>query len=179
MPKYPFEAMLDEIQLNSDQYVDAVFSCLESEFLVMPKGVGFVEYPIFEQGYEALKKATMSFSALDPTTVLAVAIVEPISLIVLRTMLGFTPPEWGYVTTQKTGVTVTQGFVRTLDRKVRKSPETPLNPNRATDKRLKALVETACTILTGACPRLRTINCIDWKRPTPQADSTVLGALQA
>lgn len=28
----------------------------------------------------------------------------PIALIVLRTMLGFTPPEWAYVTTQRTDV---------------------------------------------------------------------------
>ena len=126
MTTYPFEAPFDEVRKDPERYVDAVFSCLESEFLVMPKGIGFVEYPVFERGYEALKAATKGFSQLDPVKVLSVTLVEPISIVVLRTMLGFTPPEWGYVTTQRSGVSVTQGFVRSLDRKVRKGPEIPL-----------------------------------------------------
>ncbi len=48
-----------------DSYVDAVFSCLESEFLTMPKGAGFVDYPLFERGYEALKSATARFQGVD------------------------------------------------------------------------------------------------------------------
>ena len=126
MPKFPFEVSLDEILQDLEQYVDAVFSCLESEFLVMPKGVGFVEYPVFERGYEALKSATSGFAKLAPENVYPITISEPIAIVVLRTMLGFTPPEWGYVTTQRTGITVLQGFVRSLDRKVRMAPESPL-----------------------------------------------------
>ncbi len=70
-------------------------------------------------------------------------------------MLGFTPPEWGYVTTQRTGVSVTQGFARSLDRKVRMSPETPLNVNGVTMERLKALVETACRMLAEGVPPVK------------------------
>lgn len=51
---FPFEADFDDIQANMDVYVDEVFGCLESEFLVMPKGPGFVEFPIFEKGYNLL-----------------------------------------------------------------------------------------------------------------------------
>ena len=36
------------------------------KFLIMPKGTGFVEYPVFERGYEALKAITAEFSQLDP-----------------------------------------------------------------------------------------------------------------
>lgn len=114
MPKYPFEASFDEILKDSERFVDAVFSCLESEFLIMPKGAGFIEYPVFERGYEALKTATRGFSELKPDKVLSVTMAEPISIVVLRTMLGFTPPEWGYLTTQRTGVSVAQGFIRSL-----------------------------------------------------------------
>ena len=66
MLTYPFEAPFDEIMGDADRFVDAIFSCLESEFLVMPKGDGFVEYPVFERGYEALKAATKGFSQLEP-----------------------------------------------------------------------------------------------------------------
>ncbi len=152
MPTFPFEVSLDVILQNPESYVDAVFSCLESEFLVLPKGAGFVEYPVFERGYEVLKAATEGFSKLDPDRILPVTVSEPIAIVVLRSMLGFTPPEWGYVTTQRTGVSVTQGFVRSLDRKVRMTPETELNTNGVTKERLKAMVQTACQLLSDGIP---------------------------
>lgn len=152
MPTYPFEVSLNVILQDAESYVDAVFSCLESEFLVLPKGAGFVEYPVFERGYEALKAATGGFSRLDPERIFPVMVSEPISIVVLRSMLGFTPPEWGYVTTQRTSVSVTQGFVRSLDRKIRMAPETKLNINGVTKERLKALVQTACQLLSAGVP---------------------------
>lgn len=152
MPTYPFEVSLDVILQDPESYVDAVFSCLESEFLVLPKGAGFVEYPVFERGYEALKAATEGFSKLETNRILPVTVSEPVAIVVLRSMLGFTPPEWGYVTSQRTGVSVTQGFVRSLDRKVRMDPETELNTNGVTQERLKALVQTACQLLSAGAP---------------------------
>jgi len=134
--------------------VDAVFSCLESEFLVMPKGAGFIEYPVFERGYEALKTVTKGFFEFESAAVLSVALHEPISLVVLRTMLGFTPSEWGYVTSQRTGILVTQGFVRSLDRKVRMAPESPIRINGVTKERLEALVNTACRLLSEGVPQV-------------------------
>ena len=154
MPTFPFEVTLEENLRDQENYVDSVFSCLESEFLVMPKGAGFVEYPVFERGYEALKAATDGFSMLDPDKVYPVTVSESISIVVLRTMLGFTPPEWGYVTTQRTGVQVTQGFVRSLDRKVRMAPETELNTNGVTKERLEAMVQTACQLLSAGAPEV-------------------------
>lgn len=154
MPRYPFETGIEEILDDVDAYIDSVFSCLESEFLVMPKGVGFVEYPVFESGYEALKAVTTGFSQLDPERILLAVVSEPIVLVVLRAMLGFTPPEWGYVTTQRTGVSVTQGFVRSLDRKIRMSPETELNINGVVGKRVQAMIQTACQLLSAGAPEV-------------------------
>ena len=151
---YPFEVSWAEILREPETYVDTVFSCLESEFLIMPKGAGFVDYPVFERGYETLKMATAGFSQLDPGKVFQVAVTEPISIVVLRSMLGFTPPEWGYVTTQRTGVPVTQGFVRTLDRKVRMNPETRLNTSGVTKDRLAAMIQTACQLLSSGVPEV-------------------------
>jgi hypothetical protein len=119
----------------------------------MPKGVGFVEYPVFERGYEALKFATKGFFKLEPTNLLAGILKEPIALVVLRSMLGFTPPEWGYITTQRTGIVVSQGFVRTLDRKVRMAPGAPINQTGVTRERLQALVDTACQLLSQGVPK--------------------------
>ena len=42
---YPFEVSVRELIKHTHLYVDSVFSCLESEFLVLPRGPGFVDYP--------------------------------------------------------------------------------------------------------------------------------------
>jgi hypothetical protein len=58
MAEFPFECSFDVVQSRLDEFVSVVCSSLESEFLVLPKGSGFVEYAAFESGYEALKRAT-------------------------------------------------------------------------------------------------------------------------
>src|SRR4030042_6277148 len=99
MPKFPFEVPFFVIKENPSPFVSVIFSCLESEFLVMPKGLGFVDYPVFEQGYEALKQATRGFTFLEPESLIQNTFEAPIVILVLRTMLGFTPPEWAYLAT--------------------------------------------------------------------------------
>jgi hypothetical protein len=150
--KFPFEVPFSEVEANLDEFVTAVFSCLASEFLVMPKGIGFIDYPVFEKGYEALKQATSAFEEISHESLLRVAFDVPISLIVIRTMLGFTPPEWAYVATQGTKVKVDQGFARSLDRKVRLAPMKPLKRSEVTGERIKALLEVACKLLKEGVP---------------------------
>ena len=150
---FPFEVPFEQVQANLDAYVDEVFGSLQSEFLTLPKGSGFVDYPVFEQGYEVLKRTTGTFRNVSPEPVLKTVYQTPITFIVLRTMLGFTPPELAYVTTQRTSVEVTQGAIRTLDRKIRMEPLTPLRSNGGlTDQRIRALVETACHLLQEGPP---------------------------
>lgn len=64
--QFPFEARFAELQENMDFYVDRVFERLETEFLVMPRGDGFIEYGVFDTAYEALKSATRSFGDTTP-----------------------------------------------------------------------------------------------------------------
>lgn len=150
--KYPFEVPFEQVECDLDAFVSVVFSSLESEFLVLPKGDGFVEYPAFEGAYELLKKTTEGFSALDVDAVVAAAIKTPLILVVLRAMLGFTPSEWGYLASQRTGVAISQGFVRSLDRRVRMSPATPLGRSSDSISRVHALVDTACKLLSTSAP---------------------------
>ena len=114
---FPFEVPFAELDANLDTYVDAIFGALSSEFLTLPKGNGFIEYPVFEQGYEALKRTTGDFRDMSAEPVIELILKVPVAFIVLRSMLGFTPPEWAYVATQRSGVEVPQGAARTLDRK--------------------------------------------------------------
>lgn len=146
-PKYPFEVGFDEVRANLDTYVARVFSTLKSEFLVLPKGKGFVEYAQFERAYEALKKATAGFENLSTDVVLQAVIAMPLSLVILRTMLGFTPPELAYVASQEGDVEVAQGFVRSLDRRIRITPLSSLKVTPLTRRRVERLVATACRLL--------------------------------
>jgi hypothetical protein len=144
---FPFEVPFEEVQVNIDLYVDEVCSALQSGFITMPKGPGFVEYPTFEQGYETLKQSTSGFRDFAVEHVIEVVHSKPITLIVLRAMLGFTPSEWADAATARTKVQVTQGAARTIDRKVRLEPNTPLQLNGVTGDRIRALVLTACELL--------------------------------
>nr|VFJ52877.1 MAG: hypothetical protein BECKFW1821A_GA0114235_10397 [Candidatus Kentron sp. FW] len=74
--------------------------------------------------------------------------------VVLRTMLGFTPPEWAYVASERIGLEISQNAARTLDRKIRATPVTPVKQgDTITDKRIRALVETACQLLIEGAPK--------------------------
>jgi len=97
MAIFSFEVPFVHVQAHVDADVSAIFATLESEFLVLPKGQGFIEYAVFEMGYEALKRATSGFTSITPPAIFDVALGFPITLIVLSTILGFTPPEWAYV----------------------------------------------------------------------------------
>lgn len=152
--KYPFEASLEELQAELDTYVGVVFSCLESEFMVIPKGRGFIEYPVFATAYEALKQATKGFIALEPDIILETVQEVPLALIVLRTILGFTPPEWAYITSQRTGIEISQGFSRTLDRQIRMAPLTPIKFSPLMQQRVIAMLETACQLFQEGAPQV-------------------------
>jgi hypothetical protein len=151
---FPFEVPFEEVQASLDSYVEEVFGALQSEFLTLPKGVGFVEYPIFEHGYEVLKRITHGFRELSPEPVIQSIYEVLIVFVVLRTILGFTPPEWAYVTTQRTKVEVGQGAARTIDRNIRLRPLTPFRPRGSVSQiRIRALVTTACELLIEGAPQ--------------------------
>jgi hypothetical protein len=152
MLKQPFEVPFSEVMAHPEVYVTAVFSSLVSEFLIMPKGEGFIDYETFEAGYEKLKQATSAFQRMTIVEILPVAINHPITIIVLRSILGFSPSEWAYVASQRSGVEITQGFARSLDRRVRMRPTEPLKEQGVTYERFKVLVGAACQLLSEGAP---------------------------
>ena len=143
----PFEVSYADIESDPEAYVDEVFATLHSSFMTLPKGEGFIDYPLFENGYEALKKTTNGFTELNVERVVALAIQMPITLIVLRAILGFTPSEWAEAAKELTDTKVTQSAARVIDRNVRLSPDKPLKPAGLTVQRVRALVTTAYKLL--------------------------------
>lgn len=154
MPQ-PYEVSAAEVLANLDDFVDEVFATLESQFLTLPRGDGFIEYAVFEQGYEALRRGTRNFEDLTPPAVLEAVYRVPVSFVVIRSMLGFTPPEWAHIASTELGVEVPQGAVRTMDRNIRLAPLTPIDhPSASFESRLRALVETACRLIQAGPPEV-------------------------
>lgn len=154
-----FDANYGDASLSFEPLVDEVFAELKSSFLEMPRGEGFVDYATFERGYQCLKRATSDFETVTPATVESAVSEAPIAFIVFRAILGFTPPEWAYITTETTGVEVDQGAARTIDRNMRVQPLTP-RPLRAllTDQRIRAMIEAGVKILVaGTKPSVPTL----------------------
>ncbi len=154
-----FEVDYKDAALTFDPLVDEVFTELKSSFIEMPRGEGFVDYGTFERGYQMLKRATGAFATVTPVTVAAAIAEAPIAFIVFRSILGFTPPEWAYVTTEMTGVTVDQGAARSIDRTMRLHPLKP-RPfgNSLTDQRIQAMIEAGVkTLVAGANTAIVTI----------------------
>jgi hypothetical protein len=143
-----FDANYRDPAIVWEPLVDEVFEELKSSFMEMPKGEGFIAYPTFEAGYQTLKRRTNDFAAIDTASIEAAARETAISLIVFRCILGFTPPEWAYVTTEITDVQVDQGAARAIDRKIRLNPLTPLKAtNGLTDQRVRAMIRAGVETL--------------------------------
>jgi len=118
----------------------------------MTRAEGFVPFPIFQIGCEALKQGMDGFSAMNDQAVFGVITKSSIAFVVLRAMLELPPPEWAHLATQRTKVEVSQGFVRTLDRSVRISPLNPMKKGGVAAQRIEALIETACQLLKEGAP---------------------------
>lgn len=135
--------------IRMDEVVDEVFAELKSTFLTLPKGDAFTDFSTFDTGYEYLKRATQDFRAFTPDVITAAVFERPICLLVLRTILGFTPPEWAYETSVRTQTSVSQGAARSIDKSVRLGPLIPRKDrDGVSDTRIKAMITAAVEIVS-------------------------------
>jgi hypothetical protein len=146
--RYPFEVPYTEVEEDVDAFIDAVFDTLQSSFLLLPRGPGFVTYPEFQQAYEVLKRHTAGFTAVESDVVMEALQEDALAFIVLRAMLGFTPPELAYVASQQSGIAVSQGFARNFDRRVRVKRQVLQSLPPPSRKRVAAMTSTACQLLS-------------------------------
>ena len=127
-------------------YVDAVYASLKSQFLVLPKGGNFVEYPRFQEAYETLERATRDFREVSPCRLGCAALRQ---LVGRRAALHprHVAAGVGRARGLDSSLPITQNFARSLDGKVRSTREylARLSLRKAaTLKRVDAMVETAC-----------------------------------
>lgn len=143
-----FEADYSDPLLAFDPLVDEVFAELKSSFLELPRGEGFVDYPTFERGYQALKRATADFENVTAQRVEAAVAEAPIALVVFRSILGLTPPEWAYITSESMDLAIDQGAARSIDRSARARPlAARALGDTLTDRRVRAMIAAGVRIL--------------------------------
>jgi len=116
-------------------------------YLLLPRGPGFLAYQDFQQAYEVLKRHTLAFEAITSENVTAALKEDMLAFIVLRTILGFTPPELANIATKVSGQTISQNFARDIDRQVRNERKLyqDLSPQR--QSRIQVLIAAACKLL--------------------------------
>ena len=69
------------------------------------------------------------------------------SIVVIRCILGFTPSEWAYAATQRTRTEISQGFTRSLDRKIRLNPLDSIKDKGITTTGVSSPIGAACELL--------------------------------
>ena len=147
MSKFPFESPPGDVEADIDTFADAIIATLVSSFTTIPIGPGFLRYPVFEAAYNTLRRTTANFSDLTPDALAAAVRRRPVALVVIRTILGFTPGEWAHVASEG-HVKIGEGYARSIDKRVRTRPTNPVVVN----DRLDALLRTAARLLTDGAP---------------------------
>ena len=145
--KYPFEVPFEAVESDPDLYIDAVFDSLQSSFLVLPQGPGFVPYADFAEAYEVLKRYSDGFSRFEPTRVMVAIGEDALSLVVLRAILGFSPPEWAYTSTEGPVPHISQSFARAVDREVRENRRLMDSCTSLKRQRITVMVVAGCRLI--------------------------------
>ena len=155
MPK-PFEISLEYLRDHLDEMVEATFADLESQFLVLPKGPNFVEYHDFQAAYEVLKRHTSAFRSLTESAIWTSLREDSLCFLVLRAILGMTPPEWADLAHSERGVEVPQGAARSLDSRCRSNhtyfARLSRPRNATTLERVDALISVAVQYIGQGIP---------------------------
>ena len=119
MPR-PFEIASADLHDHLEELVDATFSDIQSQFLVLPRGSNFVEYQEFQNAYEVLRRRTNAFADFSEGSVRTALCENSLCLVVVRTMLGMSPPEWADLARSDRNSDITQGYARSLEGRCRK-----------------------------------------------------------
>jgi hypothetical protein len=145
----PYQLNEDELETRMDEMVAVTFADLTSQFMLLPRGNTFLGYEDFRNGYEALRIATNGFQTLTPDTCWTALRQNARAFIVLRTILGVSPPEWQDLTNEETGKALPPNTARTIDGRAKKDSSffstsvTELTAERVTD-----MLMTACKLLS-------------------------------
>ncbi|GGK16624.1 hypothetical protein GCM10010124_06570 [Pilimelia terevasa] len=146
----PYEVEPTDIPIHLRELVQSTFDDLTSQFMLLPRGASFLEYPEFRAGYEALRKHTDGFKVLDVDRCWSALRQNAIAGIVLRTIVGVTPPEWQDLAKEETDAQFPNNWARGLDKSMKTNPNyfgTRGGSSELTVGRVTSLLQAACNAL--------------------------------
>lgn len=148
---YPFEVGPEKLIQDLDKCVTATINSLRSYYLVMPRGENFVTYAEFERAYRVLTQKTREFSDFTFGRVRDAIEADTLVFVILRCILGFSPPELAHLAAAESGVDVTQGFARSIDQRARARKPLYGKGKGQDAERVEAMLRVVCnTIIAGA-----------------------------
>ena len=112
---HPFQLRFRSLRSRLDEMVEVTFGDLQSQFLTLPRGAGFIDYPDFQAAYEVLKRETRAFQSFTEDSVWRALRADALALVVLRTILGFSAPGWADLARSERCSDISQNAARTLD----------------------------------------------------------------
>jgi len=152
VPIHPFEATQEQLRGAVDRYIDTFIGGLQSFFELMPKGHAFVGLERFRRAYRTLREATGNFRTLTSETVLTAVRTDPLAFVVLRSILGVTPPELASLAQARLGTDVDQGTARRLDKRAREGADLLARVQPKTRRHIHDLVDAAVDLLKRGAP---------------------------
>jgi hypothetical protein len=151
---YPFEATPEELRRHREAYIDAFIGNLQSFFEVMPRGDDFVEFNQFAAAYEVLRSQTSDFGNFGVDSVLSATQRNPLVLVVVRCILGFSPPELASLTNKLFGTIIDQGSARRIDKRARDGQDLFQRTSPVTREQVRALIRAAVELIRSGAPPL-------------------------
>lgn len=147
----PYQVVPTDIPAHLGDLVQATFNDLTSQFMLLPKGATHLEYPGFRAGYEVLRKHTNGFTVLDADRCWSAVHQNAVAGIVLRTIIGVSPPEWQDLAKEETDAEFPNNWARVLDKNMKTKPDyfkTASGSSELTVRRVTALFQSACNVLS-------------------------------
>lgn len=147
VPDYPFQTSSQQLKANLGRYVDVIVGSLQSYYLVMPKTEKFLEFERFAAAYHVLAKHTESFEVFSLEAVLSAIGEDPVVFVVLRSILGLSPPELAHLAGERRDIVIDQGYARGIDQGAREGKQVLGTEGSERRKRVQALVKTALSAI--------------------------------
>lgn len=147
----PYQLTTSQLLEQLDDMVSVTSSDLTSQFMLLPRGPAFVRYEDFLAGYEALRRATNGFTDVTVDRCWDALRKNALSLLVIRCILGVSPPEWEDITFEETGFRLPNNWTRHLDGKVKRNHAyfaSSAGKTARTIERTTLLLKAACRVLS-------------------------------
>lgn len=169
LQKRPYQLSEEDLDIHLDEMVEATFEDLTSQFMLLPRGASFVAFESFQAAYERLRIDTNGFATLSVERVWDALRANATAWIVLRSILGLSPPEWQDLANELNIGVIPNGWARTTDGRCKVDTtyftegagRTDLNQSRATvmiQAAVDAITEGATEAPDGLVHRLEKID---------------------